>query len=289
MSGSEKISRREFFKYFALGAVGIFGGLAVWPRELFGQVLTLEEKLEKNMESALRPLGSAWISKYRFTATHPIAGSYEINLLIDQPDKESFRLVIYPTLWKKDVDIEKVEIYLITPYQSRFEYEDLMVFLNKQDKRTNYVSTDMSYGANLELLLDKTTNLIFNVTNKLGIAKKDVNELLMAIPGLFEDPSSDSKAKQEAIEEGNLILRAPVYLKKISFDGNINTGALSTGHVKLYDLRIREGEKAIAAMLIKPQLYVYTDINLISAGFKPIGKLTIQINPDLYGKKGEYK
>ncbi len=289
MQKREKVvSRREFLKYIVAGAAGAIEN-SIIPSILFGQTKTLEEKLEINMNSALKPLGGAWLSKYTLTMHHSIAGSYKIYLLIDKPDEESFRIVIYPELWKENVDIEKVEVYLITPYQSRFEYEDKMVFLNKQDRRTNYVSTDMSYGSDLELLLDKTTDLIFEVAKKLGIKKTDVNEMLSVIPGLFRDPSASAKAKMEAIEEGNLILKAPVNLKKIAFDGNINTGALSTGHVKLYDLRILEGEKAIAVMMVKPKLYVYEDLNLLSGGFELGGKLTLQVHPDLYGKPKDYK
>ncbi|MCX8193769.1 MAG: hypothetical protein N3G19_00150 [Candidatus Pacearchaeota archaeon] len=281
MNLEKKVTRREFFKK-AIGAIGVF-------LPLFGKEAFIEEgkrKLEAIMEKALKQKGARIASHYFYIDFKVPKKPLKVNLYVDKPDDESLRFVIFPELWKENVNLKKVDIYLVTPYKSRFEYEDFFVFLSKPDNKVNYVPCSMDYEGKADLVINKNAKIAFDLLNKLGINKGDLVDILYALDSeIFPDPTADARAKKEALEAGNLNIEGPVFCKKISFQRDY-TDIGSLCDIKLYDLRIKEGEKSVIVVMVATKLFEYKDWKIAEPGFESnLGKYVFVINSKLYKKR----
>lgn len=250
-----------------------------------------KDKLEDMLEKIMLPKGIR-ISSHSI----PVQvrnQQYILNLKIDRPDKESIRLVFWPEDWKKNIDIKKIDLYIITPWQSRFEYDEFYLFKSTPDNIVNYVTSKMDYEGQAEKIVNKNANIFLDVLKKLGIKKEDILEVLDAInPDIFPAYAKDVYLKKKALEEGNLELKSEVYCKKISFNGyRLDLSGIQ--HTKAYEIIIKEGEKAIALIMIDAQLVTYINIGFGDLGFykgnKEVFGITekyiIKMNPKLFESK----
>lgn len=288
MNLKKELTRREFLKY--LVGIGAVTAETIMLPKLFGQTCSNEKSelgnLEIIMEKALKPKGSR-IASHSFYVDFKVPKKpLKVNIYVERPDEESLRFVVFPELWRKNINLKKVDVYLVTPSKSRFEYEDFFVFLSKPDNKVNYVPCSMNYEDRAETIINRNAKIVFDVLGKLGINRMDLVNILNALdPEIFPDPAADSRTKKEALEAGNLNIDGPVYCKKISFQKEY-TDLGSLCDVKLYDLRLNEGEKSVIVVMVATKLFDYQDWKIAEPGFESnLGKYTFVINSELYKRK----
>jgi len=285
----EELSRREFLNKLIVGGIALGAASLPLSQYLFGNNARAGEIDKDNCRTLTERLYLALEPKGDIKAKHRIhydlkrghLKEADVDVRIENIRKGALRFLVYPeeSLWCQGLVFDKIDFFLLTTERSRFEYQDYAVFQNRQQQVSMYCATDHELEET-DTVIDKIAGLSLEVLKKLGINKTDLLYMLESLdPSVFPDAFRDSRLRQKAIENGNLIAKDHIYIKRISYNGMKYLSMDSIRDTKLYELVVNEGEKAIAGVMVAAKLYSFKDIKLAPEGV-PIGEYGFHSNTE---------